>query len=158
MLERLPAPRERPWRSAVLTRELAAPCDMDAPAPPASRFDMQAGTMLGPYRVVRLLGKGGMGVVYEATHATLGRRVAVKVLRPELSADADRATRFVQEAQVVNLVDHPGLVQMVDLGQTAEGTPYIVMELLRGMTLGARLKEQGGKMPWPDDTIWPSLM
>lgn len=105
---------------------------------------------IGPYRVVRKLGQGGMGVVYEALHPGLGRRVAIKVLRAELAADKELAARFCREARTVNLIEHPGVVQVVDLGEGAAGEPYIVMEFLRGQTLSDWLKERGGTLPWPD--------
>ena len=107
-------------------------------------------SQIGPYRVVRVLGKGGMGVVYEAVHATIQRRVAIKVLRSELASDPERAARFVNEARAVNLVEHPGVVQVADIGQQSDGAPYIVMEFLRGETLSSRLKRHGGPLPWPD--------
>ncbi len=105
---------------------------------------------IGPYRVVRKLGQGGMGVVYEALHTGLGRRVAIKVLRGELAADKEVAARFAHEARTVNRVEHPGVVQVVDLGEQPGGQPYIVMEFLRGQTLAERLKAQGGSLSWEE--------
>ena len=105
---------------------------------------------IGPYRVVRKLGQGGMGVVFEALHTGLGRRVAIKVLRAELAADKEVASRFAHEARTVNRVEHPGVVQVVDLGEQSGGQPYIVMEFLRGQTLAERLKERGGSLPWDE--------
>ena len=105
---------------------------------------------IGPYRVVRKLGQGGMGVVFEALHTGLGRRVAIKVLRAELAADKEVASRFAHEARTVNRVEHPGVVQVVDLGEQPGGQPYIVMEFLRGQTLAERLKERGGSLSWEE--------
>ena len=105
---------------------------------------------IGPYRIVRRLGQGGMGAVYEAIHETIERRVAIKVLRPQLNVTADIAVRFINEARAVNLVNHPCIVQVSDYGQTAEGTAYIVMELLEGETLTKRLQRSGGKLPVND--------
>jgi serine/threonine protein kinase len=107
---------------------------------------------IGPYRIVRRLGQGGMGAVYEAIHETIERRVAIKVLRPQLTTTSDIAVRFINEARAVNLVNHPGIVQVSDYGQTAEGTAYIVMELLEGETLTKRLQRSGGKLP-PTDAL-----
>jgi serine/threonine-protein kinase len=98
--------------------------------------------LLGNYRVVGQLGEGGMGVVYLARHEALGRRVAVKVLQPELSSNGDLVRRFFNEAQAATAIDNPGIVQIFDYGTTADGRAYIVMELLEGQTLTARLKQR----------------
>lgn len=95
---------------------------------------------IGPYRIIRLLGKGGMGAVYEAVHEAIERRVAIKVLHAELGRRTDIATRFFNEARAVNRIEHPGLVQISDYGQLPDGMAYIVMEYLKGETLGQRLK------------------
>lgn len=105
---------------------------------------------IGPYRIVRRLGQGGMGAVYEAIHETIERRVAIKVLKPQQSTSADIGVRFINEARAVNLVNHPGLVQVSDYGQTPDGTAYIVMELLEGETLTKRLQRSGGKLAVPE--------
>jgi len=105
---------------------------------------------IGPYRIVRLLGKGGMGAVYEGIHEAIERRVAIKVLHAELGRRADLSTRFINEARAVNRIDHPGLVQVSDYGQLPDGTAYIVMEFLKGDTLGQRLKRIGGRLPTAD--------
>src|SRR5262245_51544742 len=102
---------------------------------------------IGPYKVVTKLGEGGMGEVFEAVHEAIEKRVAIKILHPEYARTAEFATRFFNEARAVNRVDHPGLVQVNDYGQLGDGTAYIVMELLRGETLGARLKRSGGELP-----------
>ena len=105
------------------------------------------GTTIGPYRVVRKLGAGGMGSVFEAVHVTIERRVSIKVLHPEYAKNAEFAQRFFNEARAVNRADHPGLVQISDYGQLPDGTAYIVMELVKGETLGKRLTQLGGSMP-----------
>ena len=100
------------------------------------------GTVLGNYRVVEHLGKGGMGVVYVGRHETHGRRVAMKVLRPELSSHADVVQRFFNEAQATTAIHNPGIVQVFDFGTPPDGRAYFVMELLEGETLTARLKQR----------------
>jgi serine/threonine protein kinase len=105
---------------------------------------------IGPYRIIRLLGKGGMGAVYEGLHEAIERRVAIKVLFPELSRRADIATRFINEAKAVNRIDHPGLVQVTDHGRLPDGTAYIVMEFLKGETLGQRLKRLSNRLSVPE--------
>jgi len=97
------------------------------------------GTLLGNYRVVDQLGEGGMGVVYIGRHEALGHRVVVKVLQPELSRDAVMVQRFVNEAQAATEIRNPGIAQIFDFGTTPDGRAYIVMELLEGETLAARL-------------------
>lgn len=96
------------------------------------------GEILGSHRLIRLLGKGGMGAVYEAEHIKIGRRDAVKVLFPEL-AQLEYAVRFLREAQAVNRVRHPSLVEIHHFDQTPDGLLYIVMELLQGTTVESRL-------------------
>ena len=107
--------------------------DPPASAPPALP------DRVGPYRIVSLLGKGGMGAVCEAVHETIGRRVAIKVLHARYAHDPDAARRFFNEARAVNLIEHPSLVQVSDFGQLPDGTGYLVMEFLRGESLSQRL-------------------
>ena len=87
-----------------------------------------------------------MGAVFEALHEEIERRVAIKVLHPEFARNPECTSRFFNEARAVNRVDHPGLVQISDYGRLADGTSYIVMELLKGESLGSRLKRLGGSM------------
>ena len=89
----------------------------------------------GKYRLVRVLGDGGMGSVYEAHHAVLGTRVAIKVLHPELVRRTGLVERFLQEARVVAADRSPHVVQVIDVDRTPEGHAYIVMELLEGEPL-----------------------
>lgn len=96
-------------------------------------------TEIGPYRIIRPLGEGGMGVVYEAIQDPIGRRVALKVLLPHHATKRHLLTRFFNEARAVNMIEHPNIVQVSDYGQTADGTAYLVMEYLRGETLSSRL-------------------
>jgi serine/threonine-protein kinase len=100
------------------------------------------GTTIGSYRVLGLLGRGGMGAVYLAEHVLLGRRAAIKVLLPALSADGVVLQRFFNEARAVTQIADPGIVQVFDFGHDDNGA-YIVMELLDGETLGARIARGG---------------
>lgn len=108
------------------------------------------GTQIGAYRVGTLLGKGGMGAVYEATHSEINRKVAVKVLHARFAEKSEFKARFTNEAKIANLVEHPGLVQIFDYGQLPDGAAYLVMEYLKGETLGARIKRCGGILPSRD--------
>ena len=99
---------------------------------------LTSGTRLGPYEIVAPLGAGGMGVVYRARDARLGREVAVKVLPAALAGDADRLRRFETEARAAARLNHPNILQVYDVGQH-DGHPYLVTELLEGETLRERL-------------------
>ena len=101
------------------------------------------GSELGSYRILRKLGEGGMGAVFEGEHTSIGRHAAIKVLHREHAVREDVVQRFFNEARAVNLIDHPALVQTWDFGQAADGTAYIVMEFLRGESLGKKLKREG---------------
>ena len=100
------------------------------------------GDQLGPYQIVRSLGSGGMGRVYAAKHTGIGRLVALKVLHSYLSHDEEMVARLLQEAHAANLVGHPGVVQITDHHRLKDGTTYLVMELLDGETLRARLRRE----------------
>ncbi|MFY1824493.1 serine/threonine protein kinase [Myxococcus fulvus] len=96
----------------------------------------------GRYRLLSQLGEGGMGVVYLAEHMGLGKRVAVKVLRGELSRDDTFRQRFEQEAVAASQIGHEHIVDVTDLGRAPGGELYYVMELLKGQSLGAVLKQE----------------
>ncbi len=99
---------------------------------------LQPGRRLGPYEVVAALGAGGMGEVYRARDARLGRDVALKVLPVALAGDADRRRRFEREARAVAALNHPAVLALYDVGE-ADGVAFLVTELLEGETLRARL-------------------
>ena len=103
-------------------------------------------TIGGKYRLLRLLGDGGMGAVYEARHEMLGTRVAVKVLHADLVRRSGLVDRFLQEARVAAQIRSPHVVHVTDVERTPEGLAYIVMELLEGEPLSALLDRQG-KVP-----------
>jgi len=104
---------------------------------------IEAGSKIGNYKVVRLLGEGGMGRVFEAVHDQIGRRAAIKVLHAQFAHNSEAYTRFLNEARAVNIIQHPGLVNVFEFGQTEDGSPYIVMEFLEGETLADRLTSVG---------------
>jgi serine/threonine-protein kinase len=95
---------------------------------------------VGSYHVVRELGKGGMGAVYLGEHPLIGKKVAIKVLLPELSGNHAQVARFFNEARASSMVSHPGIVEAFDFGYLADGSAYIVMEFLEGESLGTRLR------------------
>ncbi len=105
------------------------------------------GTVLGGrYRLIELLGQGGMATIYRAHDAQLERDVAVKVLRPEYGRDPDFFARFRQEAQSAASLNHPGVVAVYDYGTDKAG-PYIVMELVDGEDLGSIIRRTGALPP-----------
>jgi serine/threonine-protein kinase len=108
---------------------------------------IDVGARVGPYEILRKIGTGGMGAVYEALHPTIERRVAIKVLHSDSARSPEMASRFLNEARAVNRIAHPSMVQISDLGQLADGTAYLVMELLVGEPLNVRLKRLGGRLP-----------
>src|SRR5262249_11694773 len=83
------------------------------------------------YRLVKPIGQGAMGVVYEAVHMDLLRRVALKVMSQEHAASPERLSSFRREAQAVARISHPNLVMMHDFGETSDGRPFCAMELLQ---------------------------
>jgi serine/threonine protein kinase len=95
------------------------------------------------YRLTRLVAEGGMGLVYEATHARLAGRYAIKVLPQKWSKDPDAIARFDREARITSSLQHPNIVQIIDCNTAPDGTEYLVMEYLRGETLAARLARLG---------------
>ena len=116
---------------------------MTTPANQASLLaePLQPGARVGNYRIVRLLGKGGMGAVYEAAHLYIERRAAIKVLHAQLSHKNELRTRFLNEARAVNLIKHPGLVEIFEFGLLDDGTAYIVMEFLQGESLEEHIRQ-----------------
>jgi serine/threonine-protein kinase len=105
---------------------------------------LPAGTMIGPYQVVSFIARGGMGDVYRATDARLGRDVAVKLLAETKTGDPQRVARFMHEARVTASLDHPNIVRVFDVGRTA-ARAYLVAELLQGETLRQRIER--GALP-----------
>lgn len=101
------------------------------------------GQKVGNYSVVRLLGQGGMGQVFEAVHDQLRRRAAIKVLLPEFSKHPEVVARFFNEALAVNVVQHPSIVSVYESGTLPDGGAYIVMEFLDGTNLQSRIDKQG---------------
>jgi serine/threonine-protein kinase len=119
---------------------------------PASYADTLLGRQLcGKWRLLRVIGSGGTSTVFEAVHRN-GRRVAIKVLHPELALRYRLRGRFKREAYVANRVDHHDVVQILDEDTTDDGFVFIVMEYLEGETLGSRLKRLGAPLD-PADVV-----
>jgi tRNA A-37 threonylcarbamoyl transferase component Bud32 len=105
------------------------------------------GELLGNYRIVAKLGSGSMGVVFLAEHQRLARRVAIKLLAPELIRDQHALQRFFIEARATSLIRHPGIVEIFDCDVDASGRAYMVMEHLQGETLADQLRRVG-RLHW----------
>ena len=108
---------------------------------------LEAGTRLGPYEIVSLLGKGGMGEVYKARDTRLEREVAIKVLRAEWSGDPRFKERLEREAKKISQLQHHNVCTLYDVG-SQDGVDYLVMEYLHGETVESRLKK--GPLPIPE--------
>jgi hypothetical protein len=120
----LPTAYEKPRRSSS--------------APDGGVAELRAGAVLGKYRIVRHLGTGGMGSVYEALHVEIDKPVALKILSGSLAGDPRSQARFQREATTLSKLDHPNVVTVTDFGWEA-ATPFLVMELLRGEDLAEHL-------------------
>ena len=102
------------------------------------RPDPRLGTELGPYRIEAVIGRGGMGVVYLAEQARLGRKVALKIVSPEFSDDPKARARFLRESQMAAAIDHPNILPIYEADE-ADGVLFIAMRLVEGTDLAARL-------------------
>lgn len=108
--------------------------------------DLQAGSFIGPYEIVGLLGRGGMGSVYRATDPGLGRDVAIKVLSPEFAIDGSTMKRFEREAKLLASLNHPNIASIYDLLRV-EDDRYLILELVEGETLAERLERGPLELP-----------
>jgi len=119
--------------------------DPFAPEP----VDPMPGQQLGDYVVKQLLGQGGMGLVYAGEQPLIGKRVAIKVLRPQYAKDPKQIERLLAEARAVNAIRHRGIIDIFNFGQLPDGRHYMVMEYLEGRALDAELAERG-PLPVPE--------
>lgn len=118
-------------------------CPADGSALKPTAHDPMLGRMIGSYRVVALLGEGGMGRVYKGVHPGIGSRVAIKVLHGQAAADGNAVSRFFSEARAVNIIRHESIVNVLDLSTLEHGEPFMVMEYLDGTPLDAMIERQG---------------
>ncbi len=110
--------------------------------------DLSGTSLDGRYMLVRRLGEGAMGTVYVAHHHTLDQPIAIKLLHPWLAAEPKHRERFMREARAASRIEHPNVVEIIEVGTTPEGGVYLVMELLQGHDLRAILRRDG-PLPWP---------
>jgi hypothetical protein len=113
---------------------------------PATPEELSPGTMVGNYSLQTLIGAGGGGMVYRAEHPLIGRSAAVKVLRRHIAGSGEAVARFQREARVVNLIRHPNIVDIYELGQLPDGRQYLVMELVEGPDL-LNILHRRGRLP-----------
>jgi len=144
-------------RAAALSRHSRERSAIAGAAPPSIPTALVSGLVLGGrYRLDRLLGQGGMGEVWEATHLLTERPVAVKLVRSALNAQPPMRLRLLREARAAGSIDHPHVVAIYDTFELADGTPVMVMARLRGETLRSSLARRGA-LPLPDaaDVLLP---
>jgi serine/threonine protein kinase len=103
------------------------------------KHDPRLGQTVGNVRLERVLGAGGFGVVYAGTHELTGRRVAVKMLHSHLVGHSEIRERFLREARTAAALEHPNVVDVLDMGQSDDGAFYLVMEFLTGEPFDVRL-------------------
>ncbi len=120
---------------------------IDAAVQAASAEDSLIGLALdNKYRIVRVIGRGGMGVVYEAEHTTLGKRVAIKLMLEKYTGDSEAVARFSREALAASRIGNPHIIDVMDIGTAPDGRSFVVMELLSGAPL-SKIIEDHGPMP-----------
>ena len=102
--------------------------------------ELAIGSLAGEYQIEKKLGQGGMGAVYGARHPVIGKRAAIKVITREMSSSAEAVERFVREAQAVNQIGHPNIVDVFGFGKLPDGRSFFVMEWLQGETLRERMQ------------------
>jgi serine/threonine protein kinase len=108
-----------------------------------TRLDRTGQTLLGKYELTRVLGKGGMGEVWEGEHTLTGRKVAVKILAENYLSNRKVVARFGREARAASSVHHTGIVEILDQDKTDDGVPFLVMEFLEGESVGERIRKLG---------------
>jgi serine/threonine protein kinase len=136
------------WQRTMAPSDVTGPAAANTPVPLDGDGSELVGMIVdGRYRLEDTLGRGGMGLVFRATHIGLRRQVAVKILHPSLAASPDVRNRFEREALAVGKVDHPNCVATYDVGRLPDGSLYLAMELLDGRSLADVLEQEGQLAP-----------
>jgi serine/threonine-protein kinase len=142
----MPTPEERAALAGgtVIQEDTQNPAHLsqDTYSLASSSPPLPPGTLLGSYRLVSLIAEGGMGQVYEAEHIHLDRKVALKLMHPEVAERTKAVKRFFSEARAVNKIHHKNIVEITDIVDSGAKEKFYIMELLEGETLSSRLKRQ----------------
>lgn len=128
------------WCSELVARVVPAGISAASERPAAAPIEER-------YRLLHRLGAGGIGEVWSAEHVGIGKRVAIKFLRRDLAREPDVRRRFLREGKLAAAVQHPGVVDITDVGEAEDGRVYLVMELLDGVTLEQQVRRDG-PLPW----------
>lgn len=131
-------------RSEAVRRDVRAepPAESRGGGRQATRQDPMIGRLIGGrFQIDRVLGAGATGVVYRATHRAIGRKMAVKLLKPQFVWDDRSLERFFREAKTYSLLDHPNIVYLYDFGRGEQGEPFLVMEYVEGQTLHQAIQD-----------------
>ncbi|HMU37604.1 MAG TPA: AAA-like domain-containing protein [Pseudomonadota bacterium] len=123
--------------------------DLDLKPSQLSVEKVEVGKVIGNYHVRREIGRGGMGIVYEVFSEPLKKRAALKLLHAHFSRDPELSQRFLNEARCVNIIQHPSIINIYEMGQLKDGSTYFIMEFLEGESMADRL-EKVGKLPLPE--------
>jgi len=145
LLQSGPAPAQQPGAHGVIPRDPFSDPGGDRSGGEVVQpiFPVEPGVQIGEYVIEEVVARGGMGTIFAARHPVLGRRAAVKVMNGELGRRGDLVERLVREAQAVNLIRHPNIVDVFSIGTLPDGRGYFVMEWLDGVTLDARIRQRG---------------
>jgi tRNA A-37 threonylcarbamoyl transferase component Bud32 len=138
------------WKVLKTTILPRAPISPSAVVPTSAPLLREGELFDNTYRLLRLIGEGAIGAVYEATHARLAGRYAIKLLLVKPTVASQEIALFAREARITSLLQHPNIVHVVDHNTTADGTEYLVMEYLAGESLAQRLAREA---PLPLDTV-----
>ena len=128
---------------AKLTFDNRGSAPPPSPLPPRETTPPPGAVIEGRYRLLRRLGQGAAGVVFEAEHLELGSRVAIKMLDRDYSRDSYRVERFRREARAASRIGHPNIIRVTDLGRTEDDRFYYVMDLVEGVDLGSLIRSEG---------------
>jgi serine/threonine protein kinase len=130
-----------------IVSDSAATRHANGPPVASGEEDLSGKTLADKYLLARRVGGGGMGAVYEAEHTGIGKRVAIKVLSREFAGNAEYVARFVGEARAASTIDHENVIDITDVGTSASGRAFIVMELLEGEPLTDTI-QRDSPLPW----------
>ncbi|MFY0541265.1 serine/threonine-protein kinase [Nannocystis pusilla] len=133
--------------SPVVNSVAPTTTEVSVAAPPPDYSNLVGTVLADRYRLLKRIGEGGMGSVYQAEHITIGRKLAIKVLSPEYGDSPEIIARFLQEARTASMLHHEHIVDITDFGYTKQGLAFLTMEYLEGEDLATMLAREG-RQPW----------